>query len=103
MEAVSSLHAVGVVHRNIQPTTVLLRPNGHLLLGGFGHAIGQTNHVDTVSTNVSDDSDQLQYQAPEMVLGWRHDRAVDIWAVALMLYAMLTGKVGYIKSSLSDD
>ena len=38
----------------------------------------------------------LEYMSPEIVQGRGHDKAADWWSVGILMYEMLTGKVGLL-------
>ena len=42
---------------------------------------------------VLDSTDPASYRAPELVLGWDHDYAVDWWSFGLVLHWICTGRV----------
>ncbi|KAF9466960.1 kinase-like domain-containing protein [Collybia nuda] len=88
-EAVSALHATGIVHRNINPESVLIDSEGHVILSGLDHArivepSGKVQGVIEVAPETKG------YQAPEVLLGWAHDFTVDCWGYGLLLHFMLS-------------
>jgi serine/threonine protein kinase len=104
--ALSYLHGAGIVHRDIKPENILLDREGHVILSDFGCAklLSDTPGGDGAASwrqRTSSNCGTLQYQAPEMILGWTHDTGVDIWGLGVVLYMMLAGKVK-IRDYLSD-
>lgn len=84
------LHERGIVHRDLKPANIYLE-NGLIKIGDVGLAkfisesrrSAQTQSVGTV-----------YYMAPEIAHG-RYGREVDVYAIGVMLYEMLTGKVPF--------
>ncbi|KAI0075892.1 kinase-like protein [Panus rudis PR-1116 ss-1] len=95
VEAIHALHSSNLIHRDIRLSNLFLSPSGHLVLTGFQLAVnlGDTD-MTPISLNLDaiDNEDAAYYRAPEVVLGWRHDCTVDIWAFGVTFYMMLTGE-----------
>lgn len=91
-QGIATLHEAGIVHRDLKPENVMIDRDGHIVLTDFGCAkmLGGpgTSLRRTVTT-----CGTREYQAPEMLLGWSHDFAVDCWGFGLLLYVMLYGSV----------
>jgi serine/threonine protein kinase len=88
------MHDAGIAHRDLKPENILLDRDGHIVLTDFGCAkvfVGDQSHQ-RAFTNCG----TLQYQAPEMIMGWSHDAAVDIWGFGLLVHMMLVGKVSML-------
>ena len=93
-KGLSYLHECGIVHRDLKPSNIFYE-NGYVKIGDYGltKAISASRHVShtiTVGT--------VHYMAPEIGAG-RYDRSVDIYALGILLYEMLTGQVPFLGSS----
>ncbi len=93
-KGLSFLHECGIVHRDLKPGNIFYE-NGYVKIGDYGltKAISASQHVShtiTVGT--------VHYMAPEVGAG-RYDRSIDIYALGILLYEMLTGQVPFLGSS----
>jgi serine/threonine-protein kinase len=78
---------LGVVHRDVSPQNVLLSATGHVKLIDFGiaKAAGQGRRTETSSLK-----GKVRYMSPEQAFGQPIDRRTDIYALAIVLWEMLT-------------
>ena len=53
-----------------------------------------------LTTRVALEDKSILYQAPELLLGWAHDFAVDCWGFGMLLHYMLSGEVSHPRSHL---
>ncbi len=88
-EALASLHAKGVIHRDVKPGNILITAEGEAKLCDLGLArfVGTGMTITETMTVVGTPA----YMAPEQALGKELTPAVDVYALGLTLYAMLTG------------
>ncbi|MCR9246096.1 MAG: serine/threonine-protein kinase [bacterium] len=83
-------HESGVVHRDLKPGNVMLRPDGEPVLLDFGLARDEGSTLDSL-TMTADVLGTPAYMAPEQVAGRRTDRRTDVFALGIVLYECLTG------------
>ena len=93
-KGLSYLHDCGIVHRDLKPSNVFYE-NGQVKIGDYGlsKAINTTQHSGQTITVGT-----VHYMAPEIGEG-KYDRSIDIYALGIMLFEMLTGQVPYFGAS----
>jgi eukaryotic-like serine/threonine-protein kinase len=83
-------HPLGLVHRDISPSNLLVTSGGHLKIIDFGIAKAQSSQLRTQTGRVKG---KLAYMAPEAVSGSRDlDSRSDIWACGVILHELLTAR-----------
>jgi serine/threonine-protein kinase len=87
LDALEYAHGVGVIHRDLKPANLMLSPSGEVKVMDFGIARVQgSEHLTTNGYMVGTPA----YMAPEQVRGEEVDPRMDLYAVAVVLYRMLT-------------
>ncbi|MBN2357881.1 MAG: serine/threonine protein kinase [Deltaproteobacteria bacterium] len=85
----------GLVHRDVSPDNVFLTRQGQVKLADLG--IAKLGQLETVTTVVGGVKGKLTYMAPEQVRGEQLDLRTDLFAVALILYELVTGHRPYAR------
>lgn len=96
--ALDYAHAHYVIHRDLKPANFLLADDGRLVLTDFGIARMLQDNVSTSSETLTRADTILgtpQYMAPEMFTGATVDYRADIYALGIILYQMLSGRVPF--------
>ncbi|WP_156753548.1 serine/threonine-protein kinase [Actinokineospora pegani] len=86
--ALRAAHAAGVLHRDVKPGNVLLRPDGGAVLTDFGIA---ALHGSTQLTRTGEVIGSPEYIAPERLRGDETKAASDLWSLAMLLYVGVEG------------
>ncbi|MDP9428401.1 MAG: serine/threonine protein kinase, partial [Actinomycetota bacterium] len=85
----AAAHAAGVVHRDVKPANLLVRPDGTVKITDFGVAWSAANATVTRTGHVVG---TVQYLAPELVQGSRATPAADVYACGTVAYECLAGR-----------
>ncbi|XP_035983786.1 cAMP-dependent protein kinase catalytic subunit PRKX [Fundulus heteroclitus] len=82
--AIEYLHSKEIVYRDLKPENILLDFEGHIRLTDFGFAKKLSDRTWTLCGTP-------EYLAPEVIQSKGHGRAVDWWALGILVFEMLAG------------
>uniref|UniRef100_A0A0N5AVR7 Protein kinase domain-containing protein n=1 Tax=Syphacia muris TaxID=451379 RepID=A0A0N5AVR7_9BILA len=97
LDALDYLHQRWIAHRDLKPENVIIDMNETPKLIDFGFAKKLKPQSKTYSFLGTP-----QYVAPEIILQKGHDMAVDLWAVGILIYEMLTGAPPFVYQNDED-
>ena len=104
--AVNHLHGLGIIHRDIKLENVMVKNDGHVVLGNFGLALrlsapslsspnhsGPVRAVKTTALKARGIVGTLPYLAPEMLRDMEYSFGVDWFAYGVFLHVFCMDKV----------
>jgi eukaryotic-like serine/threonine-protein kinase len=94
LDALEYIHSRGVAHRDLKPENVMVDNSDNIKLIDFGIAASAKSRRLTFA-KLSQTMGTPDYISPEQVKGKRGDARSDLYALGVMLYEMLTGKVPF--------
>jgi serine/threonine protein kinase len=104
----AAAHEAGVVHRDVKPDNVMVRPDGFVKVLDLGLAkllekrSGELEAFASGHTETGMVMGTLKYMSPEQARGQAVDERTDIFSLGVMLYEMVAGRAPFEGTSSSD-
>ncbi|MEQ7153246.1 Stk1 family PASTA domain-containing Ser/Thr kinase [Enterococcus gallinarum] len=92
LSAVALAHQHRIIHRDLKPQNILINEGGVVKITDFGIAIALS---ETSITQTNSMLGSVHYLSPEQARGSMATNQSDIYAIGIILYEMLTGKVPF--------
>lgn len=90
--AMRMAHTRGIIHRDLKPQNVLLTKDGTAKVTDFGIAVA---FAETSLTQTNSMLGSVHYLSPEQARGSKATVQSDIYAMGIILFEMLTGRIPY--------
>ena len=102
--AVAYAHGKLIIHRDLKPANILVTSEGYVRLLDFGIAklLDEGTAHDSALTEFGPRALTPDYAAPEQILGEPLTVAADVYALGLLLYELLTGRLPYPRKSRTE-
>jgi eukaryotic-like serine/threonine-protein kinase len=97
VDAIAYIHGHGIIHRDIKSNNIKIGTAGQVKLLDFGIAKGNMSPGLTETGSVVG---TLEYISPEQLATGVSDPRSDIWALGVLLYEMMTGRVPFEAQTL---
>ena len=92
VSAIAAAHQNRIIHRDIKPQNILIDKEGNVKITDFGIAVALS---DTSLTQTNTLLGSVHYLSPEQARGGMATIQTDIYALGIVLYELLTGKVPF--------
>ncbi len=94
-QGLATAHAKGVIHRDIKPGNLLLTTRGMLKIADFGIALSASDSLASKLTATGGFVGTPGYLSPEVCMGKPVDARADIFALGVVLFELLTGRMPF--------
>lgn len=99
LAGIMALHDKGFIHRDIDPSNIMVTKEGNLKMIDFGIAkdVTNLNTHDGLHTSAGKFIGKAEYAAPELVLGDVRSQnfTTDVYAIGILFYQLLVGKLPF--------
>ena len=96
-EGLAHAHREGLLHLDLKPTDIRVNADGDVKVVDFG-----AWHVRTLERRSSPSDESLHYRPPEVLAGRRPDRRADIFAVAAVVFELITRRKAFPGDGTTD-
>ena len=90
-EALNAIHAAGIIHRDLKPANIMLAEDWNIKLTDFGIARPESSDL----THHNEIVGSVCYISPEIWIGETPTASVDLYALGIVLYELITGQVPF--------
>jgi len=101
--ALAAAHSLGIVHRDVKPSNIMIRRDGIVKLADFGIAyLVRPAHGYKAPSPQELSPGTGTYMSPEQVLGAPLDGRSDLYSAAIVLYETLAGRPPFLPTGKSE-
>lgn len=99
--ALHAAHELGLVHRDVTPGNLFVTADDRAIVLDFGLARDLADAAPTLTLS-QEQIGTLPYMAPEQLCGGRIDRRCDVYAMGIVLYEALAGRLPFVARQRSE-